>query len=127
MTENPSSSEPATRPVVTESTAPGIEREPRRGSRVTTAAAWVGIAAGVVFIVAVVFFSGFILGKASDGGHRGGPGHGDRVMMHHGGPPPMMGPGGPERGGPFGPGGPGFGPQRPAAPDAPTTTAPARP
>ncbi|MDO3640216.1 hypothetical protein, partial [Mycolicibacterium arseniciresistens] len=112
MTETPSSSGPATsetatRPVITESTTPVIEREPRRGSRVTTAAAWVGIVAGVVFIVAVVFFSGFILGKASDGGgHRGGPGHGDRVMMHHGGPPPMMGPGGPERGGPFGPGGP---------------------
>jgi hypothetical protein len=124
MTETPSSSEPTTRPVVTDSTAPVLEREPRRGSRVTTAAAWVGIAAGVVFIVAVVFFSGFILGKASDGGHRGGPGHRDRVMIHHGGPP-VMGPGGPERGGPaFGPG---FGPQRPQAPDSPTTTAPARP
>ena len=79
----------------------GDRREPRRGSRITAAAASVGIVAGVVFIVAVVFFSGFILGKASDsGGHRGGPGHGDRVMMHHGGPPPMMGPGRPGAGRP---------------------------
>jgi hypothetical protein len=87
-------------------------------------AAWVGIVAGVVFIVAVIFFSGFILG-AHSGGHHGG-GHGDRhrgfAMFHKGGPPPMfpMGPRG-EFQGP----GPSF--QVPSSPNAPSTTAPSRP
>jgi hypothetical protein len=93
-------------------------------------AAWVGIVAGVVFIVAVIFFSGFVLGAHSGGHHRGG--HGDRdhgFMMHRGGPPPMFqvgprgefGPGFP----PFGPGGPNF--QAPSPPNAPSTTGPSRP
>jgi hypothetical protein len=109
-----------------------VEREPRR-SRLTAVAAWVGIVAGVVFIGAVIFFSGFILG-AHGGGHRGGHhGGGDRefAIEHRGGPPPMfpMGPGGPgggfERQGPgFGPGGPG---SRPEPSQAPPTSAPARP
>ena len=76
MSESTSTPEPATTPVAT-TTPPEpayVEREPRR-SRLTAVAAWVGIVAGVVFIVAVVFFSGFILGSHS-GGHRGG---------HHGG------------------------------------------
>jgi hypothetical protein len=91
-------------------------------------AAWVGIVAGVVFIVAVIFFSGFFLG-AHSGGHRGW-GHGDRdFSIIHKGPPPMfpMGPRGDfERPGPgfqppFGPGGPNFqGPSQPS----PTTTVP---
>ena len=105
MTETPSSPELATRPVVTESTPPVVEREPRRGSRVTTAAAWVGIVAGDK----------------------------DRVMIHRGGPG-FMGPGGPGAPGfgPGGPGGPGSGPgferpEQPPAPPSPTTTAPARP
>jgi hypothetical protein len=120
-----STPEPATGPVAT--AAPAYQ-EPRR-SRLTAAAAWVGIVAGVVFIVAVVFFSGFILGKSSGGHHRGGGGpHGDRdFAVIHRGPPPMF-PGGPrgefERPAPpFGPGGPGF----EQSPDSPTTTAPARP
>jgi hypothetical protein len=86
------------------------EERPRH-SRITQVAAWVGIVAGVTFVVAVIFFSGFILGKHSDGGghHRGGP---DREisMFHRGGPP--MGP--PHiffpGGGPGGEGGSGFGP-----------------
>jgi hypothetical protein len=87
-------------------------------------AAWVGIVAGVVFIVAVIFFSGFILGSHSGGGHRGGgPGDRDRdFAIIHRGPPPMfpMGPPGEfER--PMAPGGPNFGPQQP---NSPTTTAP---
>jgi hypothetical protein len=140
MSEPTTTPEPATGPVTTATPSQPtyverepVEREPRR-SRLTAVAAWVGIVAGVVFIVAVIFFSGFILG-AHGGGHRGGHhGGGDRgfAMEHRGGPPPMfpMGPGF-ERGGPFGPGGPGGqgGPgfQRPEPPQQPPTSAPARP
>ncbi|CAN5302340.1 hypothetical protein BH11ACT6_BH11ACT6_58220 [soil metagenome] len=99
----------------------------RRTSRVVTAAAWVGIVAGTVFVVAVIFFSGFILGKHSDGGGKfGGPGSGrHHEMMFERGfapGPPMM----PDRPGPgMAPGGPGFagpgnaGPQQPAPPARP--------
>ena len=66
--------------------APPRWDQPNSLSRI---AAWVGIVAGVVFIVAVIFFSGFVVG--SDGyigrTHRGG-----EYWMHHGGPSPM-GPG----------------------------------
>jgi len=109
--------------------------QPRR-SRLTAVAACVGIVAGIVFIVAVIFFSGFVLGthSAKGGHHRGGDR--DFAFIHRGGPP--MGPGfGHHRFGPgFGPGferpGPGFERQGPGAPEspqspAPTTTAPARP
>ncbi len=110
---------PATTPVTTVpvTTAP----EPVRPNRVTQAAAWVGIAAGVIFIVAVIFFSGFVLGKSSDGGgpHRGGHDRGT-TMFHRGGPPPM----GPHMGGPMGPMGPQMQPG-PGAGNPPTT--PARP
>jgi hypothetical protein len=134
MSETPSSSGPATGPVAT-TTPPPAEppppayAEPPRRNRLTAVAAWVGIVAGVVFIVAVIFFSGFILGSHSGGGHRGG-GHGDRdFAIIHKGPPPMfpMGPRGEfERPGqgfqpPFGPGGPNTEPQQPTSP---TTTAP---
>lgn len=46
----------------------------RRG--LNTALAWVGIVAGAVFVVAVVFFSGFFLSWSSGGhgnGHHMGP------------------------------------------------------
>lgn len=131
MSETTSTPEPATAPVAT-TTSPSqpdyVERRPRR-SRLTAVAAWVGIVAGVVFIVAVIFFSGFILG-AHGGGHRGGHhggGHRDFAMMHRGGPPMgEMGPRWFERQGPgFGPGGPGS--QSPQSPQSPSTTAPARP
>jgi hypothetical protein len=141
MSETPSSSEPATGPVATPTPPPAAPppayAEPPRRGRLTTVAAWVGIVAGVVGIVAVIFFSGFVLG-AQSGGHRGG-GHGDRdrdfAIIHKGGPPPMfpMGPRGEfERPGPgfqppFGPGGPNFQTPSPQQPNAPTTTAPARP
>jgi hypothetical protein len=134
MSETPtSSSEPPTSPVAGPPQAQPVVRDEPRRSRVTAAAAWVGIVAGVVFIVAVIFFSGFVLGSHS-GGHRGHDGHrGDQgSMMFHRGPPPMfqMGPRG-QFGGPgmqFGPGGPGSeapsgpssGPQSPA----PTSTMP---
>ena len=135
MSDPTSTPEPATAPVAT-TTPPGetreryVEREPRR-SRLTAVAAWVGIVAGVVFIVAFIFFCGCILG-AHAGGQRGHHGGGDRDfgMSHRGGPPPMfpmgpMGPMGPrfERP-PFGPGGPGS-QQEPSQP--PSTTAPSRP
>ena len=137
MSEPTSSpSEPATDPVATTPppVPPAYVESPRR-SRLTTIAAWVGIVAGVVFVVAVVFFSGFILGKSADG-HRGGGHHGDRdvAIFHRGGPPPMfpMGPRGEFERPPFGgPGEPGMqppkSPQSPQSPSAPTTTAPARP
>lgn len=132
MTETPS--EPATTPVAAghqhDHVAP--VREPRR-SRLGAAAAWVGIVAGVVFIVAVIFFSGFILGAHSGGHHRGGHhgGHDRDVAIFHRGPPPgfPMGPGG-EFGRPpsGGPGGPRFQPpQSDQSPEAPTTPAPSRP
>lgn len=100
----------ATPPVASPTAVVVPPAEPSRHSRVSQVAAWVGIVAGVTFVVAVVFFSGFILGKATDGGghHRGGP---DREigMFHRGGPP--MGP--PHiffPGGPTAQGGPGLGP-----------------
>ena len=74
MSETTSTPEPATAPVATTTPPPQtayVEREPRR-SRLNAVAAWVGIVAGVVFIVAVIFFSGFVLG-AHSGGHRGSP------------------------------------------------------
>ena len=111
----------------------------RRPSRLTQVAAWVGIVAGVVFIVTVIFGTGFVLGAQSGGGHHRG-GHGDdrgASMERRQGPPPMFPgpmlhpgpgfvfPGGP--GGNMGPGGP-FGPDRPgqsgSAPSSMTPTPP---
>ncbi len=109
----------------TADTPVSVERQPNRLYQV---AAWVGIAAGTVFIVAVIFFSGFFLGRHSGGhGHFGG----------HGGPGMMMdrpwGPG-PMRGGPGGPGdrddrGPGMMPgmMRPGGPGDGGTNAPTGP
>ncbi|WP_054586079.1 hypothetical protein [Mycobacterium intracellulare] len=58
----------------------------------------VGITAGVMFVVAVIFFSGFWLGRASDGGYRISSGGRDGAcpMMQSGGGmgPGLMGPGG---------------------------------
>ncbi len=78
----------------------------RRPSRLNQIAAWVGIIAGVVFIVGSVFFTGYFLGRHSGGGgwhhYRGGPGMMGPGMMG----PGMMGPGmmGPGRGSGMGPG-----------------------
>ena len=60
-------------------------------SRLSQVAAWVVIVAGVVFIVAVIFFFGFFLGVHASGYH-GYYRHGDG-MEHQGGPGGMMGPG----------------------------------
>lgn len=129
MTE---SAEPATAPTLTTDPPPPLATgrdipDRRRPSRLFQMLAWVGITAGVVFIVAVVFFSGFLIGKHSGPGfgHLRGPG--GMHMLHRGGPPPMipmsewpgrMGPGQIGPGGPAGPGGPG---------NSPTTTTPAPP
>ena len=137
MSETPKSSEPATGPVVTPSSEQPVVREEPRRSRATLAAAWVGIVAGVVFIVAVVFFSGFILG-AHSGGPRGhaGPRGDQGVAVFHRGPPPMfpMGPRGEFGPGPGngpgagGPGGPRFESPQPGEPSQPgSTTTPSRP
>ncbi|ORA34585.1 hypothetical protein [Mycobacterium aquaticum] len=115
-------------PVTAPPAAPAVVEE-RRPNRLFQALAWVGIAAGTVFIVAVVFGTGFFLGAHSGGGHHhhGGGGWERPGMMfhHHGG----WGQGGPgQQGGPGAPGqgGPGFGPGGPAGPGgqpgAPTTT-----
>jgi hypothetical protein len=122
-----------------------------QSSRLYKVAAWVAIVAGVVFIVAVIFFSGFTLGRHSHGywyqhrhhgmfmpgGPPGGPsmgpmgpmGPGQWLFVFPGGPPgpgvgPGMGPGGP--GGPgMGPGGPGMVPGM--GPGGPGTTSPTTP
>lgn len=91
-----------------------VERD--RGSRVSQIAAWVGIVAGTVFVVAVIFFSGFVLGKSAGGGgdrQHGGPRHEIEMLQRGGppmGPPHIFFPGGPGGGpgGPAGPGGPGL-------------------
>jgi hypothetical protein len=93
MTETPEFS--------SESTTGTAGRE--RPSRLSQAAAVVGIAAGVVFVVAVLFFSGFYVGSESEQ-HRGPQvvrcemgGSGGGMSGMNG----MMGPGGM---GPMGPG-----------------------
>lgn len=114
-----------TEPVAEHTVVTTAENKP---NRLYQAAAWVAIVAGTLFIVAVIFFSGFYLGAHSGGHHGWGHGHRDHGFVVHRGGPPMfpMGPSGEfERPmPPFGPGGPNF--QVPS-PGAPSTTAPARP
>lgn len=43
-------------------------RQSNDSSQTTAILLWVGITAGLVFIVAVVFFSGFFIGRHSGGG-----------------------------------------------------------
>ncbi|WNG87178.1 hypothetical protein C6A87_025955 [Mycobacterium sp. ITM-2016-00317] len=102
-----------TTPAEPEATTAPIPRpayEHRPPSRLTKAAAWVGIAAGSVFIVAVVFGSGVVVGKSLGDGPRH-PHHGYGVAGHSAPPMSPMGPrGGFDRApgfpGPFGSGGP---------------------
>ena len=103
---------------------PDQRERPARGdrtSRVYQGAAWVAIVAGVVFIVGAVFFTGFALGRHSDGGpgwHRGDHGPKAARLMPMGPPmagPPMMGP----EEGPRGPEGGPRGPMRPVGPMGP--------
>jgi len=82
---------------------------------------WVGIVAGVVFIVAVVFFAGFFVGRSTSGGWRGGYQQPGMMWPSQTGPsygqmwPGMMGPGGM------------MGPNYQWPGQQPTTTAPATP
>jgi hypothetical protein len=101
------SADPPTPPPVTRDAS-----DRARPNRLYQALAWVGIVAGVVFIVAVVFFSGFILGKHSDGSHGMWGNHGKGVHVFHRGPPPPMVP---------------MGPWGPGAPPSPTTVPTPRP
>jgi hypothetical protein len=88
----------------------------QRPSRLTQAAAAVGIVAGVVFIVGVVFFSGFFLGSHSA---HSGPQVMRCEMGGSGEGKGGMGPGG------MGPGGMGpMGPMGPSQPPSSTSTAP---
>jgi hypothetical protein len=115
MTETP---EPRTEPT-TVATSPAADRP----SRLTVVALWIAIVAGTVFIIAIIFFSGFALGARTGGGyhhwHGGGHHEGGMGWHHH----PRMGPGGPGgpgggQWGPWGPGGPGGGPGGPGGPGA---------
>src|SRR5690242_6199780 len=87
-------------PATTTVVAPATEH---KTSKLNKVLAWVGIVAGIVFIVTTIFFSGFVLGAHSGGGHHGWhkhhrgqdmsefrEGHGPRGGMWH----PMF-PGGP--------------------------------
>jgi hypothetical protein len=100
-----------------------------RPSRLNQVLVWVGIAAGVLFVVAVVFFSGFFFGWSSDGhysnyrgnyGGQTGPG-GNMGSCPTTGPGGMMGPGQTGPGGmmPGGPTGPGNPPTTSAVPSTP--------
>src|SRR5262249_42872394 len=91
---------------------PPAEVAPYRTPRVFQFAAWVAIVAGIVFIVSVIFFTGYSLGRHSGHGgfHRG---HKHPAMMWHRHPQggPQGGPGATPPGGapsvaPGGPGGP---------------------
>jgi hypothetical protein len=89
---------------------------PENRNRLYRALAWVGIAAGSLFIVATVFFSGYVLGQHGGGGMHHGP---HRMMLK-----PFPGPDGPMR--PGGPMGPDDGPraERLVPPSAPPSVPP---
>jgi hypothetical protein len=90
-----------------------------RSHRLYRALAWVGIAAGSLFIVATVFFSGYILGSHGGGSH----GHHMMMLKPFPGPDGRRGPGGPM--GPGGPTGPDDGPRNaPLTPSSPTSAPP---
>jgi hypothetical protein len=101
MSETPET--PTVRTATATAPAPTpAEAAPYRTPRVFQFAAWVAIVAGIVFIVAVIFFTGFMLGRHA--GHHGGFHHKRPAAFMH--PHRMTGPGGPG-GRPIGPGGPG--------------------
>jgi len=102
MTAAPQSTGPGVAP-----TADSLQHH-ARPSQLSQALIWVGIVAGILFVVAVIFFSGYFLGwnsREPDGPDRAGwtgqIGPGSQM-----GPGRMMGPGGPTGpGGMMGPGG----------------------
>lgn len=135
MSENPEYTTETTHvltatPPVVETPAVAAERP---ANRLYKAAAWVGIVAATVFVIAVIFFTGVFVGRHAGGnyGHHWGPGP---MMMdrNSGDRGPGHGPG--MWGGPWGPGGPGgsgnpgnpgpgnFGPGGPGGPGQPPST-----
>lgn len=112
MSETPENT-PVQSSTVTAPTPVSAAGAPHQTPRVFRVAAWVAIAAGTVFIVAVIFFTGFALGRHA-GFHGDCPRHGyykQHAMMMH-----PHGPGGPGGGGPAAlPGGGGPGTPRPGS------------
>lgn len=96
MTESSESADSTTKSVVTTAPTRYVDSD-HRDRRLHRTLAWVGIVAGVVFTVAVIFFSGLALGRTS-GGHHGWQRGYQGGQMTPGGCP-MMG------GGMTGPGG----------------------
>ncbi len=99
-TPPPEPSEPATGPVLPPPTPPGVGLPSAgpapvyvaRSSRLTKAAAWVGIVAGSLFIVLVIFGTGFFLGQHVDNGPRGHDRTGHEIVLPPGPGMPPMGP-----------------------------------
>jgi hypothetical protein len=102
-----------------------VPQQPEKQNRVNQVAAWVGIVAGSVFVVAVIFGTGFMVGKHSGSGFD----RHEAVMFKQRAEPPFpMGPRSDFERGPFIFRGPDFQPpQLPQPPREPETTAPARP
>ncbi len=142
-TPPPANSEPPTGPVVTPPPAaapvpePAPYHEPQpvfveQSNRLNKAAAWVGIIAGSVIIVAVIFGTGFFVGQQVGDDSRG-PDRSNHMVLRPG--PPMFPMGergefqrGPGFAGPFGPGGPMVEmPRSPGGPSADTPPGPPRP
>ncbi|HEY9263412.1 MAG TPA: hypothetical protein VIQ11_02260 [Mycobacterium sp.] len=140
-------SEPVTGPVTTPPSVPPTSATSatpatphpvyvEQSNRLNKVAAWVGIVAGSVIVVAVIFGTGFFVGKEVGEGSRG-DNRGHHMMVGPGMPMFPMAPRGEfERGpgsqGPFGSGGPMI--EMPRSPGGPgnsggseTTTAPPRP
>lgn len=93
-------SETSETPTVRSSTATAPAPPPYKTPKVFLFAAWVAIVAGIVFIVAVIFFTGYSLGRHA--GHGGFHHHKHHAMMMHphrfggpGGGPGATPPGGP--------------------------------
>ncbi|MEX7474345.1 hypothetical protein AB4Z39_32150 [Mycobacterium adipatum] len=101
MTETPETRTEPTAVTTDRRESSAVRRD--RPNRLNRIAALVGIVAGVVFIIAAIFFSGFVLG-AHSGGDFGRDHRGDEFgMMNRDGRQPM-GPGGMMGPGQMGPG-----------------------
>ena len=112
-------------------TPPAAAPIARRDNRLNHVLAWVGIIAGILFIAGVVFFFGFIAGRATDGygWHRGLQNSQMRPDGTMGGGCPMMQGGGMGSGGMGGMGSGGMGGTGPGgtAGPAPTSSMPMAP
>ncbi|MBV8930522.1 MAG: hypothetical protein JO152_15480 [Mycobacteriaceae bacterium] len=123
MSETPE--HPTTPTPAATATAPPPRPVDDRPSRLVLIALWVAIVAGVVFTVAVIFFSGFALGRHSGGGFHhegGGRGHEHSMSFHR--PIAPMGPWQQSPGYGPGGGGPGGATTTPAVPSPSATPHP---